>query len=263
MVVVESLGLLTESTIMPRSTAPSPASEPLRSWSSNPSFTSLKKIPRSPKTSQTQTLSSTALSRRSPHTMSSLPRTPASTPGPTGFYHNLNLVGIPKLTGTTKSGGKHIEFVSDDRCKRGEWRPLQGIDSIDSGHKPRSRRFTYEMNGEIILRGVLPPSIAKLPYLTQIDFTRNFLSGNIPSEWASTKSFNVNNLTGPIPAFLGNITTLKYLNLETSMFSGTVPPELGKLVNLQNLDLSFNKLEGSIPDLEDLKSATNLEDIYI
>ncbi|KAJ0960189.1 hypothetical protein J5N97_002022 [Dioscorea zingiberensis] len=28
------------------------------------------------------------------------------------FYHNLNLVGIPKLTGNTKSGGKHIEFVA-------------------------------------------------------------------------------------------------------------------------------------------------------
>ncbi|PRQ23340.1 hypothetical protein RchiOBHm_Chr6g0260271 [Rosa chinensis] len=60
------------------------ASEPFRSWSSKPSFTSLKKIPRSTKTSQTPTPSSTALSRRSPLTMSSLPRTPASTPGPTG-----------------------------------------------------------------------------------------------------------------------------------------------------------------------------------
>ncbi|PRQ29285.1 putative protein kinase RLK-Pelle-DLSV family [Rosa chinensis] len=101
------------------------------------------------------------------------------------------------------------------------------------------------------LAGVLPASIAKLPYLTLIDFTRNFLSGNIPSEWASTKleymSFNVNNLTGPIPAFLGNITTLKYLNLETNMFSGTVPPELGKLVNLQNLIISTNNLTGVLP----------------
>ncbi|XP_062012879.1 probable leucine-rich repeat receptor-like serine/threonine-protein kinase At3g14840 isoform X3 [Rosa rugosa] len=101
------------------------------------------------------------------------------------------------------------------------------------------------------LAGVLPRSIAKLPYLTQIDFTRNFLSGNIPSEWGSTKleymSFNVNNLSGPIPAFLGNITTLKYLNLETNMFSGTVPPELGKLINLQNLIISANNLTGVLP----------------
>ncbi|KAL6201309.1 hypothetical protein ACLB2K_025023 [Fragaria x ananassa] len=96
--------------------------------------------------------------------------------------------------------------------------------------------------------GVLPPSIAKLPYLTQIDFSRNFISGNIPSEWASTKlefmSLSVNNLSGPIPAFLGNITTLRNLSLETNMFSGIVPPEIGKLVNLQILIISANNLTG-------------------
>nr|XP_011461826.1 PREDICTED: probable LRR receptor-like serine/threonine-protein kinase At1g07650 [Fragaria vesca subsp. vesca] len=37
------------------------------------------------------------------------------------------------------------------------------------------------------LAGELPSSIAKLPYLTAIDFMRNYLTGNIPSAWASTK----------------------------------------------------------------------------
>ncbi|KAM5584910.1 putative leucine-rich repeat receptor-like serine/threonine-protein kinase [Rosa sericea] len=101
------------------------------------------------------------------------------------------------------------------------------------------------------LAGVLPPSIAKLPYLTEINFAKNFLSGNIPSEWASTKleymSLGVNNLSGPIPAFLGKITTLKNLILETNMFSGTVPPELGNLVNLQKLIISANNLTGVLP----------------
>ncbi|XP_061999059.1 probable leucine-rich repeat receptor-like serine/threonine-protein kinase At3g14840 [Rosa rugosa] len=113
------------------------------------------------------------------------------------------------------------------------------------------------------LAGVLPPSIAKLPYLTQINFPRNFLSGNIPSEWASTKlefmSVSVNNLSGPIPAFLGNIITLRYLSLETNMFTGTVPPELGKLVNLQNLIISANNLTGVLPvDLTNLTKLTEL-----
>jgi hypothetical protein len=31
--------------------------------------------------------------------------------------HVLELVGISKLTSTTKSGGKHVEFVSIDKCK--------------------------------------------------------------------------------------------------------------------------------------------------
>jgi len=29
----------------------------------------------------------------------------------------LELVGIPNLTSTTQSGGKHVEFVSVDKCK--------------------------------------------------------------------------------------------------------------------------------------------------
>ncbi|ONI10810.1 hypothetical protein PRUPE_4G069300 [Prunus persica] len=101
------------------------------------------------------------------------------------------------------------------------------------------------------LAGVLPPSVAKLPYITQVDFTRNYLSGPIPSEWASTKlehlSVNVNNLSGQIPSFLGNIKTLIYLNLQTNLFSGTVPHELGNLVNLELFILSSNYLTGELP----------------
>ncbi|GMY37733.1 probable leucine-rich repeat receptor-like serine/threonine-protein kinase At3g14840 isoform X2 [Fagus crenata] len=101
------------------------------------------------------------------------------------------------------------------------------------------------------LSGVLPPSLVKLPYLKTIDFTRNYLSGNIPREWASTKleylSIIVNNLSGPIPSFLGNITTLVYMSLESNLFSGTVPPELGNLVNLVNLILNANNLTGDLP----------------
>ncbi|KAK4572893.1 hypothetical protein RGQ29_031049 [Quercus rubra] len=101
------------------------------------------------------------------------------------------------------------------------------------------------------LGGVLPRSLVNLPYLTHLDLNRNFLSGNIPHEWASTKleflSLSVNNLSGPIPSFLGSITTLKYLSIETNLFSGMVPHELGKLVNLENLTLSANNLSGELP----------------
>ncbi|KAK9936658.1 hypothetical protein M0R45_013487 [Rubus argutus] len=102
------------------------------------------------------------------------------------------------------------------------------------------------------LPGILPPSIAKLPYLTILDLSRNYLGGKIPREWASTKlehlSVAVNNLPGgPIPSYLGNITTLKSLSLESNRFYGTVPPELGNLVNLETLVLSANNLTGELP----------------
>ncbi|XP_030972525.1 probable LRR receptor-like serine/threonine-protein kinase At1g07650 isoform X2 [Quercus lobata] len=101
------------------------------------------------------------------------------------------------------------------------------------------------------LGGVLPRSLVNLSYLTYLDLNRNFLSGNIPHEWASTKleflSLSVNNLSGPIPSFLGNITTLRNLTIESNLFSGTVPHELGNLVNLESLVLNANNLTGELP----------------
>ncbi|XP_019190174.1 PREDICTED: probable LRR receptor-like serine/threonine-protein kinase At1g07650 [Ipomoea nil] len=101
------------------------------------------------------------------------------------------------------------------------------------------------------LQGVLPPALVKLPFLKIIDLSRNYLSGTIPPEWASIKleliSVTVNRLSGPIPKYLGNITTLTYLNLESNFFNGTVPPELGKLANLEMLILNANNLTGRLP----------------
>ncbi|KAB1221475.1 hypothetical protein CJ030_MR2G028844 [Morella rubra] len=101
------------------------------------------------------------------------------------------------------------------------------------------------------LAGALPPSLVKLTYLKTIDLTRNYLTGTIPPEWASTKleilSITVNKLSGPIPSYLGNITTLIYMSIENNLFSGSVPLELGNLVNLANLILSANNLTGVLP----------------
>ncbi|XP_076948607.1 putative LRR receptor-like serine/threonine-protein kinase At1g07650 [Bidens hawaiensis] len=115
------------------------------------------------------------------------------------------------------------------------------------------------------LDGVLPPSLATLPYIKKIDLALNFLSGTIPPEWASTKleflSVFVNRLSGRIPTYLGNITSLVYLSLEGNMFSENVPAELGKLENLENLTLNANYLSGELP-LE-LSSLANLAELRL
>ncbi|CAH1416317.1 unnamed protein product [Lactuca virosa] len=116
------------------------------------------------------------------------------------------------------------------------------------------------------LDGVLPRSLAKLPYIKIIDLARNYLSGTIPREWASMTTLEylsvfVNNLSGGIPTYLGNITSLVYLSLESNMFSGIVPPELGKLENLATLILNANNLSGKLP--MELNNLSNLKELRL
>ncbi|KAL8268288.1 hypothetical protein R6Q59_002086 [Mikania micrantha] len=115
------------------------------------------------------------------------------------------------------------------------------------------------------LDGVLPPSLAKLPYIKTIDLARNYLNGTIPPEWASTKleflSVCVNRLSGRIPTYLTNITSLVNLSLESNMFSGAVPAELGKLENLTSLILNANNLSGELP--VELNSLANLVELRL
>ncbi|KNA11371.1 hypothetical protein SOVF_135830 isoform A [Spinacia oleracea] len=113
------------------------------------------------------------------------------------------------------------------------------------------------------LSGSLPKSLVKLPYLKTIDLSRNLLSGMLPDEWATMKlefvSLMANQLSGQIPKFMGNITTLLYLSIESNSFSGTIPAELGKLVNLKHLFLNDNNLRGHLPiELTKLASLTEL-----
>ncbi len=56
-----------------------------------------------------------------------------------------------------------------------------------------------------------------------------------------------NNLNGPLPAKLGDLSSLDTLNLQNNNLSGSIPARLGDLSSLRFLYLSGNKLSGSIP----------------
>ncbi|XP_010502195.1 PREDICTED: probable leucine-rich repeat receptor-like serine/threonine-protein kinase At3g14840 [Camelina sativa] len=115
------------------------------------------------------------------------------------------------------------------------------------------------------LQGTLPTDLSGLPFLQEIDLTRNYLNGSIPPEWGSSSLISIqllgNRITGPIPKELANLTNLFSLVLEYNQLSGKLPPELGDLPNLQRLFLSSNYLTGEIPST--FAKLTNLTDFRI
>ncbi|GKV15106.1 hypothetical protein SLEP1_g25907 [Rubroshorea leprosula] len=64
----------------------------------------------------------------------------------------------------------------------------------------------------------------------------------------TTIDFSSNQFHGPIPEELGELNSLKGLNLSHNSLTSQIPSSLGKLTALESLDLSSNKLEGRIPE---------------
>ena len=82
--------------------------------------------------------------------------------------------------------------------------------------------------------------------------------GTIGNVWRI--KLNHNDLTGSLPAELGNLTHLTELHLNNNYsLTGSIPAELGNLTNLTELYLNETALTGSIP--AELGNLTNL--IYL
>ncbi|KAK9678350.1 hypothetical protein RND81_11G205800 [Saponaria officinalis] len=65
----------------------------------------------------------------------------------------LELVGIPKLSSATPSGGKHVEFVSVDRCKEENGGPYKASIPLSQATNPEyDVLLAYEMNGQPLNR---------------------------------------------------------------------------------------------------------------
>ncbi len=113
--------------------------------------------------------------------------------------------------------------------------------------------------------------------VTSLSLGGNQLSGPIPLELGqltylevlelgqrldSTRMvFITNQLSGTIPPELGQLAHLQRLHLEDNQLSGVIPPELGQLTHLQSLSLGSNQLSGVIPS--ELSKLTNLKELYL
>uniref|UniRef100_A0A8I6Y955 Leucine-rich repeat-containing N-terminal plant-type domain-containing protein n=1 Tax=Hordeum vulgare subsp. vulgare TaxID=112509 RepID=A0A8I6Y955_HORVV len=142
------------------------------------------------------------------------------------------------------------------------------------------------------LTGTIPDELGKLPNLSILELASNRLSGGIPEtlykyNQSSLRGLHLgsntlgktlpsnfgdtflnldyliledNNFEGHLPASLGNISRLVWLDLSFNNFVGQVPSSFGNLGWLRNLNLQANNLSGFIPiELGGLKNLTHLD----
>jgi hypothetical protein len=88
--------------------------------------------------------------------------------------------------------------------------------------------------------------------VTELRLYMNNLAGPLPSEIQQLSALQAlrlgaNKLTGPIPAELGQLGALTILSLHENQLSGPIPKELGQLGELTGLSLHVNQLTGPIP----------------
>ena len=97
-----------------------------------------------------------------------------------------------------------------------------------------------------------------------VELPKNRLTGILPPELGNLSSLkgldlSDNRLSGEIPGELGNLRRLQILHLGGNGLTGEIPPELGNLARLEKLSLAANLLDGEIPkELGDLSILTTL-----
>ena len=102
--------------------------------------------------------------------------------------------------------------------------------------------------------------------VTELALNNNGLIGSLPPVLEDLVSLEElylwgNELTGPVPAWLGNMPRLRRLNLGGNALTGAIPGALARLTNLEELYLWGNELTGSVPAW--LRNLSQLRRLYL
>ncbi|AES64029.1 LRR receptor-like kinase [Medicago truncatula] len=110
----------------------------------------------------------------------------------------------------------------------------------------------YTRHTELVIGGKVIEYTKEMPVHSIIDFSKNYLSGEIPENITQlihlgALNLSWNQLTGNIPSKIGSLTDLEYLDLSHNNLSGPIPPNMASMTFLSRLNLSYNNLSGRIP----------------
>ena len=150
-----------------------------------------------------------------------------------------------------------------DSANGDEWLFYVGASSLYSA---RSRNWlSYNPLNEWIGVTTSGGRVTEL-VLTQ-ERLRRGLSGKVPPAFgllSGLRKLDLSNqpdLTGELPATLGNLTSLQSLVIVESGISGALPPELGNLTSLENMIIVDCGLSGSLPS--EFGNLANLSELHL
>ncbi|XP_039158862.1 putative receptor-like protein kinase At3g47110 [Eucalyptus grandis] len=169
-----------------------------------------------------------------------------------------------KLVGTILANIGNLTFLM--RIDLGlNW--LRGHITEDFGKLFRLKTLILSNNE---LKGEIPGNLSSCVVLQYLDLHYNQLVGRIPGELRYLIErelthfwFSKNDLTGGIPIWLGNGSSLVELRLADNDPRGQIPAELGSIPKLEVLELGSNNLTGGIPSsIYNLTSLVYLDVFY-
>ncbi|PKU60076.1 receptor protein-tyrosine kinase CEPR1-like [Dendrobium catenatum] len=119
----------------------------------------------------------------------------------------------------------------------------------------------------ISMRRDIPPWIANMTWLTDLELSGNLLVGKIPATIGRMKNLQLlelyyNLLEGEIPEELGNLTELVDIDLSVNKLTGRIPQSLCQLPRLGVLQLYSNRLTGAIPPVLGNSTSLTILSVY-
>ncbi|MFS8027144.1 putative protein kinase RLK-Pelle-LRR-XII-1 family [Helianthus anomalus] len=116
------------------------------------------------------------------------------------------------------------------------------------------------------LEGQIPPNLGNCSKLKYLNLAKNNLTGPIPIELFQLSSLSVlvdlshNHLLGPLPQDIGKLKSLTTLNLSHNHLVGPIPNAIGSCSSLENPDMKANSFHGPIPPtMITLRGVRNLD----